>query len=120
MTITIPTLTTASSTLSTDHHVQDGVAGYLVKLGAETAFIPEADGDRLARFMLFDKPDEGTGTDTPPVTPPAIVPAKPEEIVQTTRCVTCGQPVRTVITKTALLAEAVKADAEATLTVTKS
>jgi hypothetical protein len=54
MTISIATVT--HQQLTAYHHEQDGVKGYRVVIGTASVFIPEAEADKLARYMLFTPP----------------------------------------------------------------
>lgn len=39
------------------HHIQNGVEGYLFRIPGKPLFIPENEADKLARYMLFNKPE---------------------------------------------------------------
>ena len=57
MTIAVPTTTVSSITVY--HHTQDGVKGYMFSVpGNMPQFVTEAEADKLARYMLFEQPEE--------------------------------------------------------------
>lgn len=53
MTINITPSPLPKPPITVHKHIQDGVEGYLFRTFPEPFFLPEAEADKLARYMLF-------------------------------------------------------------------